>query len=60
MLFRSRLELLKGIASIALEGATLELQRTSQRYQQGVQGQQEVSEAQSKMKMLQLIVKSAE
>ena len=55
-----RLELLKGIASIALEGASAEFERSNQRYQQGLEGQREVLEAQSKMKMLQLIVKSAE
>jgi hypothetical protein len=55
-----RLELLKGIAAIALEGASAEFERTNQRYQTGMEGQREVLEAQSKMKMLQLIVKSAE
>src|SRR5439155_2672339 len=40
-----RLELLKGIASIALEGASAEFERTNERYHQGVQVQQEVSEA---------------
>jgi hypothetical protein len=55
-----RLELLKGIASIALEGASAEFERSNQRFQQGLEGQREVLEAQSKMRMLQLIVKSAE
>jgi hypothetical protein len=55
-----RLELLKGIASIALEGASAEFERTNERYQKGVEGQRDVLEAQSKMRMLQLIVKSAE
>jgi hypothetical protein len=54
-----RLELLKGIAAIALEGATQELARPKQLYQQGVQSEREVSDAQSRVKMLQLIVNSA-
>jgi protein involved in polysaccharide export with SLBB domain len=54
-----RLELLKGIAAIALEGATQELARAKQLYQQGVQSEREVSDAQSRVKMLQLIVNSA-
>jgi beta-lactamase regulating signal transducer with metallopeptidase domain len=55
-----RLELLKGIASIALEGATVDAKRAEQLYKQGVQSAQEVSEAMSKMKMLELIVKGAQ
>jgi hypothetical protein len=54
-----RLELLKGIAAIALEGATQELERAKQLYQQGAQEQRAGSEAEARVKMLQLILKSA-
>jgi Zn-dependent protease with chaperone function len=54
-----RLELLKGIAAIALEGARQESDRAKQLYQRGVQGQREVSEAEARVKMLELILKSA-
>jgi hypothetical protein len=55
-----RLELLKGIAEIALEGATVDAKRAEQLYKQGVENAQAVSEAMSKMKMLELIVKGAQ
>jgi hypothetical protein len=55
-----RLELLKGIAAIALEGATLDAKRAEQLYKQGAESAQAVSEATSKMKMLELIVKGAQ
>lgn len=54
-----RLELLKGIAGIALDGATQELERAKQLYQQGAESAREVSDAQTRVKMLELIVKSA-
>jgi multidrug resistance efflux pump len=55
-----RLELLKGIASIALEAATADAKRAEQLYKQGVESAQATSEATSKMKMLELIVKGVE
>jgi beta-lactamase regulating signal transducer with metallopeptidase domain len=55
-----RLELLKGIASIALEAAKTDAKRAEQLYKQGVENAQAASEANSKMKMLELIVKGVE
>jgi hypothetical protein len=54
-----RLELLKGIATIALDGATQELERAKQLYQRGAQGEREVSEAEVRVKMVELILKIA-
>jgi protein involved in polysaccharide export with SLBB domain len=55
-----RLELLKGIASIALETARTDAKRAEQLYKQGAESEQAFSEAMSKMKMLELIVKGVD
>jgi FAD/FMN-containing dehydrogenase len=57
---QKRVELLRGMAQVAMESARTKLEIVQKRYQQGMDGSDAVADAQGRVKMLELIVKGAD